>query len=836
VLSLSVRMGGRRVAALFAMACATLGGAALVTGTGVLAESGLRSHVPAGRLGHADLVIAADQTFRQPEELPIALPERTTVPAELVGRLARLPGVATAVGDLSFPAALIDGRGQVVPTADPRVAGHGWSSTALLDHPGIDGTVPAGANEVAVDATIAAADSIGPGDTVTVAAAGHTAVYRVSAVVAAPGAGILFADPTATKLAARAGGAVDLVGVRAAPGRLAAVTDDIRRELRGSGLIVATGDARGDVESPSASAARSLLLVIAGSLSGITLVIVGFMVAGAMTVSIGGQRRDLALLRAVGATPRQLRRIAADQATAVTLAALPPGVALGYLLAGQFRELLVKVGMLPAVLPLSLSPVPALATALLLVAVAQVSARSAAWRTSRRPATEAVAESRSEPRAPAPIRTSAGLLLIVGATGLSVVPLLTRTQVGAAATPLTGVIAAIGLALAGPDLVRRAGTALARRLPARVSAPTWLAVANSHGYALRIAGATTTLAMAVIFTLTYALTQTTVQNAISADLHAGTRAQASLSAPELGRLPDGMVAAVRAVPGVRAAASVGTTTVLWPSGIPGDKTLGSTPALILGPAAAPVMDLDVRAGSLHDLSGNTVAVDTSQRLKVGRQVDMVLGDGAHATARVVAVYARGLGFGPVVISRDLAAGHTTAAEQTILVSTDGTAQTTRTLAAFAASRPGVRLDDPGAGTGAVGAMPPEAWVNLATLAVLLGYLLLGIANKLIASTAARRTELAALRLIGTTPRQIRAMMRREATLIFGFAITAGTLLSAIPLALLGIGLLHRPWPAGPVWVWPAAALTVAAIALLATEVPTRQALRATPAQALAIRE
>jgi putative ABC transport system permease protein len=128
------------------------------------------------------------------------------------------------------------------------------------------------------------------------------------------------------------------------------------------------------------------------------------------------------------------------------------------------------------------------------------------------------------------------------------------------------------------------------------------------------------------------------------------------------------------------------------------------------------------------------------------------------------------------------------------------------------------------------------WINLATLAVLLGYLLLGIANKLIAGTAARRTEFAALRLIGTTPGQVRAMMRREAALVCGFAVSAGAVLSAIPLALLGAGFLHRPWPAGPAWVLPAAAAAVAGIAWLAMEMPTRRALRAAPAQALAIRE
>ncbi|WP_432828512.1 hypothetical protein [Dactylosporangium sp. CA-092794] len=137
-------------------------------------------------------------------------------------------------------------------------------------------------------------------------------------------------------------------------------------------------------------------------------------------------------------------------------------------------------------------------------------------------------------------------------------------------------------------------------------------------------------------------------------------------------------------------------------------------------------------------------------------------------------------------------------------------------------------------TAGLGGTPPQVWVNLALVGVLIGYPLPGIANKLIAATAARRTELDALRLIGTAPRQIRAMLRREAAPVNAYALGAATALSATPLVLLGVAFLGRLWAAGPAWLLPAAA-TVAAIAFLATEIPARHALRTPPAQALALR-
>ncbi len=858
MLHLALRMARHRIAALLAIAGATLGGAAFVTGIGLLAESGWRSHAPVSRLAGADVVVSASQTFEPDGDFPIALPERARVPGDLVDRVARLPGVTVAIGDLSFPAAVVNGSGgvrpdvrggrppsvrPVVPAKDPRTAGHGWSSTALLDHPHVAGTAPAGPLEVALDQATAAAAGVAPGDRVSVVAAGHRAEYRVSAVVGAAEGGIFFADDTAMRLAGRdrgpAAGTVDLVAIRTAPGAATSVATQVRDLVGGSGVIVSTGPDRGDVEAPDAAAARQILPLLASSLAGVTLLVVGFIVGGALAVSIGAQRRDLALLRAVGATPRQVRQLTAAQAAIVTVAALVPGIAIGYLLAERFRLLLVSAGMLPSALPLTVSPLPAVAAALLLVVVVLVSARCAAWRISRMPATEAVAESRSEPRTPSKRRAVAGVLVLVGANVVAVAPLLARTQVGAAVTALAGILATIGLALAGPTLVSRVSRALQRRLPARASAPTWLAVANSHGYALRVAGAVTTLAMAVVFTLTYTLTQTTVQAATTDDLRAGTQAQLRMSAPGLGGLPDDLAAAVTATPGVRAAAPVTSTTVLWPYRMMDETEVDTASALVLTPAAPAVLDLDVRAGSLTDLTGNTVAVDAdaakSRDASVGHEVSLILGDGTRVKARVVAVYARGFGFGPVVISHDLAAGHTTAGlDQSILIRTDGTDTAGRNLAAFAASRPGVLLDDTDAGPapGGLGAIPPELWINVAVLGVLLGYLLLGIANKLIATTAGRRTELAALQLIGATPGQIRSMMRREAALICTVALGTGVGLSVLPLAFLAVGILHRPWPAGPLWLLPAIAVVVAAIAFLTIELPTRQALRTPPARAL----
>ncbi|MEW2303055.1 ABC transporter permease [Streptomyces sp. NPDC006655] len=834
---IALRMAAHRITALLAVVCAVLGGAALITGTGVLAESGLRSQLPPGRLGGADIVVAADQEYHPDGDLPLALPERARVPSSLVDRLSDLPGVTAVVGDLGFPAALVDARGEVVATADdPAAAGHGWSSTKLLAHPRVTGRAPARADEIAVPA----AAGLRTGDRVQVVAGGRAAVRcRVAAVVDAPGAGVYFADATAARLAGRDGARrYDVIGLRTAPGSGERVADAVRGRVAGTGLTVRTGADIGETVAPGVGTARSLLVLLAGSLGGIVLLITGFVTAGALGVSIAGQRRDLALMRAVGATPRQIRRLAAAQSSLVAAVALAPGVALGYLLAGRFHDLLADRGVLPPELPLTVGPLPALATLILLALTVQISARGAAWRTSRMPATEAVAESRSEPRKPSKARTLTGVLLIAAACALSVTPLLTRTVIGASATSVAGIVAAIGLALCGPALVRSLGERAVRRLRPGTPAPTWLALANVRAYALRVAAVVSPLAMAVVFVLTYTLTQTTVLAATAQDTRTGTLAQYRLSAPDLGGLLAGTRDAVQKLPGVRSAAPVGSTTVVWPYETFGEADVESVPALITTPDAAGALDPGVRDGRLAGLTGATVAVSSevagSRDAGLGRRIRLVLGDGTRTEARVVAVYDRGLGFGSLIVSADLAAGHTTSGlTQSLLVRTDGTATAARALAGLAASRPGLVLENTsGAVLGGKQDTPPEVWINLATIVVLLGYLLLSIANKLVAATAQRRTEIAALRLVGTTPRQIRAMMRREAAVIAAAALVSGLLLSALPLALLGQGFLDRPWPAGPAWLLPAIAATIVTTAFLTIELPTRQALRTPPADAI----
>ncbi|WP_431903015.1 FtsX-like permease family protein [Nonomuraea sp. bgisy101] len=801
---------------------AVFGGMALLTGSGVIIESGVRSSVSTQRLAGADVIVSARQSIPQPEDLPVALPERAVVPASLVARLAAVPGVASAVGDLSFPATVIPGVSGTAGT--PIMAtGHGWSSATLTrtPTPTITGTAPRAASEIALPSATPGARL---GQKVRVVAAGTTGDYRVTALVDSPG--LYFSDETATRLAARDTGprakTVDLVALRAAPGvSAAALAADLGR-LFGERYEISTGRTRGDAESPGTAAARAMLIALPASIGGISLMVVGFVVAGGLSLSIDKQRRDLALLRAAGATPRQVRRLVSVQGTAAALAALIPGAALGYFLAARFGDLLVSIGMLPGDLPLSYSPLPALAAALLLLAVVRTSAWGASYRASQMSAVSAVAESRSEPRAPSRIRTTSGLLLMLAAVGLSAIPLVIRTEFAAIGPGTAALLAVIGLALAGPSLIQRATGMLARRLPPGLSAPAWLAVSNTHGYALRTAGAVAALGMAVTLALSVVLTQTTIAKATEDEAAQGIRADATITAPALGGIPHDLLSDVRAARGVTAATAFTTTTVLARSLAVGDdaRRLVPRPAMVLGPDAEGLVDLGITRGGLAALKGDTIALD-ERAGRLGEHRELIMGDGTRVRARVVATYTRALGFGPMVLSRDLAAGHTTTGlDSTILVRL---APGASPLPALLKRWPGTVLSpDPGL---QLGRPSGELWVNAAVIAVLLGYVMVAVTNRLVATTTGRTAELTALRHLGATPRQLRSMIRWEALVVAAAAAGSGLLLAAVPLTMLSIGFLSRPWPAGPLWLAPAVVLAVTMVVWLALDLPARRIIR-----------
>lgn len=350
--------------AFLALLCA----AALVTACGTLLETGLRGTIATERYAGAPVVVSADQnvhattvkekkgkTKRKHKAKPVA--ERAWLPAATVDTVRAVPGVERAVPELTFQAVPLTRGGSGGEGAKPSY-GHAWSSAALTPFTLAEGRAPHGGGEVVVDRGLAARASLKPGSELTVQSTGAPKTYTVSGIAAPATSGgslahqsaLFFGDAEAQRLAARDGrvsaiGVLPEVGVDA--GELAG---RIRQALQGTTAQVATGDQRGPVEFLDAAGARIKLVSMGGAMGGTSLLVAVLVVVGTFSLSIQQRHRELALLRAIAATPRQLRRMIGREALLVGFAAGIAGALAGLPLAAWLHGRFVDAGVVPVTL------------------------------------------------------------------------------------------------------------------------------------------------------------------------------------------------------------------------------------------------------------------------------------------------------------------------------------------------------------------------------------------------------------------------------------------------------------------------------------------------------
>ncbi|MFJ4670791.1 FtsX-like permease family protein [Kitasatospora purpeofusca] len=151
---------------------------------------------------------------------------------------------------------------------------------------------------------------------------------------------------------------------------------------------------------------------------------------------------------------------------------------------------------------------------------------------------------------------------------------------------------------------------------------------------------------------------------------------------------------------------------------------------------------------------------------------------------VVAVHRRGLGFGDVTLSREVVAGHLdNPLPATLLVRTSGAGGPGRdALSRAVADLPGVAvLDRERAEAARAEAQRSGAEVNYVAMGLVVAFTAIAVVNTLAMSVSERRREFALLRLVGTTRRQVPAVLRIEALLV---VLVSAVLGSGIALAVL----------------------------------------------------
>lgn len=796
-----------------------------------LASAGL-GHARVERYADAGLVVAGDQHTRftakpwgsDPETATAGLTERVRVPRAALGTLRDVPGVRAVVADEVFEVG-IEAGGESTPAT-----GRPWPAARLAPHDLRRGRAPRHPHEVVVGEGTARV-----GDRVPLRVSGATATYRVTGVAEGPRAAAYFTADRAHRLAGHPG-SVAAIGVLADSGTgTATLRTGVRHALDEAGLRsvgrradgdgarlrVLTGNGRGDAEFLAAAPARSGMLALLGSVTATVVLIALLVVASTVVQALRQRGHELGLLRAVGATPRQVRgavgrevgRVAAVAGLVGAVAAVPAFLALRALL--DARDALPPGLTLP--LPAWLLPAPLLTAGLTLL-IARAAALIACARTGKvRPA-----EALREP-APGRARRIAGLVLLFVGVSLAGTATLQDGEAAAAAAGAAAVVLVIGCALLGPWIAEGAMRVLGGPLRRFGGAGGHLAAANCTAAAPRSGAALTPIILVTAFITVQLSAGATMTHAAGAQARQAARADYALTAP--GGLPATALSRIGAVPGVRAATGLTRGTVVLARRETGSPRLDRLPVLGATPEGlARTLDPGVREGDLAELRPGTVAVGRdlarSMDLRPGSTVTLRFGDGVAGRLRVVATYDRELALGAFLFSQEQLRRHTSSpGADRILVA--GTAEPR----ALRAAAPGARLEkDP-----APERLDPEdralgEVVSVAAVGAIGAFTVIAVLSTLTLITIGRRPELSLLRLAGADRRQLRRMLGLEATATAVTGLTVGTAVAALPLLAFSLSTAHALPHLAPAQAALIAA-TVAATTAAGTLPPARRALR-----------
>lgn len=828
---------------------ALLCGTALVAASGILVESGLRSSVEPQRYAAASAVVGGDQAMR-PEGGDVMtttrLPEPVLLPERMVGDLAEEPAVELTVGDHTAEVAVQGADGDAEPVA---ATGHGWDTAPLGPYTLRNGDAPASDSEVVLDADLAGKLGASPGDTLTLTSTATPTEYEVSGVAShedrsSPRRNAVFFTPAQAEQLSGAPDRVTAIGVVAAedtgPDELTAALESAAGDRD---VTVHTGQGMSRLEFSDVGQSRGLLLLVASSFGGLAVLIALFIVSATLSLSVHQRRREFAVLRAIGATPGQILRIVGAEALLVAAAAAVVGCVPGVLVAQGLRAFFARIGAIPADLHLSVGPLPLLAAVAVTVLTALMGGVTAAVRPARVDPVGALRQSAAESGEPAAWRRTAGLVCLALGVSASLTPLALRTELGAAGTGSAVLLLVVAVALLGPVLLPPlvgAVTAPLRRI--RVSG--FLAAEHTESDYRRLGSVLTPLVLAIGLTLSMSYTQSVLTSATDTQVREGLAADAVLTEAASGGIGAKAVADIAETPGVGAVSPVRETELFVTRSLFGDPEVVTYTASGVAPQALnETLDLGGVDGDLSRMGEATMAMENSNAnllgAEVGDELDVRLGDGTPATLRLVATYERGLGFGDVVVPNGMLEGHAAPPSRLLLASADGAGtQRLHSAAEEAAQRyPTLEVTDRSGFVDRARAQSQlAAWINLAGLAVILGYIAVAVVNTLVMATAGRFREFALLRLIGTTRHQLTRSLWWEVLVLVLLAVILGTVAALVPLSVLSVAFLGTPVPVGPPGVYAGVVGGTALLTALAVMVPVRLSLRSRPVDALGVRE
>ena len=763
---------------------------------------------------------------------------RLPVPGSLVATVQRVDGVARADGAIfRNGAVLLDRTGKPIGGHGPPTFGANWIDAPQSPYHFRAGRPPGAADEVAVDAATASANGIQVGQAIDIVFnGGPRQTFHVSGIVGygqadnIAGATItLFTTPTAERVLAT-NGDFDQIDVLAAAGVSDATLRDRVAQVLPSNMVANTGAGQAFQQKQATQSVIGILSTALLVFGLIALFVGSFLIVNTFTILIAQRSRELALLRTLGATRRQVMVSVLTEALITGLVASAAGAGLGILLAIGLARLL---GFSLANGGLTISPrsfvVSILVGAAVTVAAAVLPARRATRVAPMAALRDAVPET-----APVTRRRVVGgaITALVGAALLGV-GLFAGTGQALLLLGLGALALFIGIAYLAPLIVRPVAGAIGRPLAALRGIPGKLARENAIRSPRRTASTAAALMIGVALIAAVAVLASSFKASGEASIAGSINAQLLvINNGSEGGFSSEVTAPLR---GDRALT---------------DVTEVRANSIVLASANESLLALDVgaigRSVGFDMVSGDATSISDQQTLLVDDSIAGARGWTTGTTVRAQFPYAAtatSMRIGGVYHGNALISG------------------AVLSLAAYAANFPPPQRDlallaDPAPGQPLAAAESalksdlnayPTLKVqtkqdfiisnsqqidqaqSLIDVLLVLSIVIaaLGVVNTLALSVLERARELGLLRALGLTRRQTRSMVRWESVIIALLGAVLGLVIgaalgTAVVRALADQGLSRLTVPVGQLLAYVVVAFIIGVIAAV---LPARRAAR-----------
>jgi putative ABC transport system permease protein len=750
-------------------------GVTFVTGTLVLGDTLNRTfdNLVGTAYQHVSFQVRGKAAFNNDTSAAAAVDstaDRKPVPESLLTSVSHVPGVSYAFGSVGGYAQFMTRNGNAIGGGGGSTLGFAFDPNSQLSpYRLVAGHAPTAPDDVVMDKETATKHGFAIGDTVLINLPNRPQTFTITGLVTFGSAnnlaGVTLAgfDPATAQALFNLRGYYNTISVLAAPGADTVKVQQAIAAVLPAGVEVVSGQT---VANELSSAINNELGFISTALlifAFIALLVGAFTIYNTFSITVGQRTRELALLRVVGASRRQLFRSVLAEAALTGLTASLIGLGLGVVAALGLKALLKAFGIVLPSAPLVFEARTAIVAIAVGVGVTMISAIIPARRAVRIAPVAALVE-QGEDRGSAMGRLTRvrAVVLAIAGTVLIVVGL---GKASLALVGFGGLALLISSTLFTPLLAGPLSRVLGRPLAGALGVPGRLGRENSMRNPRRTAQTAAALMVGLSLVSTIAVLGASLSASAKNEVDSAVSADYIVTGK--GGFSKSVVPAVSRVPGVA------SSTVVYQGQFEVGRGTLSTLVAATPAGLSRTVNLHITAGSgASAMAAGELLVDQNTASKnhvhVGSVVPVKFAQTGSTTMTIGGIYKSNPLLGSYVTGEGFFLAHfDNPLPIAVLLSSAPGAH-----GVFAAVNNALNpYANVGVKTRAQFEASQQATVNqllgliyvLLALAILIA--LIGIVNTLMLSVFERTHEIGLLRAVGMKRRQVRSMIRSEAVIV-----------------------------------------------------------------------